>query len=209
MRTLADGVRQLAGRPPNTINVYLVGDVLVDAGTPGARRRILRELAGHEVRTHVVTHAHPDHFGSSHAVGEALGLELWTGAGDAEAVETARPVPAQGRVPALMAKMKMPPAHPVARRLQEGDEVAGFVVLDVPGHSPGHIALWREADRTLVCGDVFFNMPSLRPPPRMLTFDPERNRESMRRLAALRPELALFGHGAPLRDPDRLLRVAG
>jgi glyoxylase-like metal-dependent hydrolase (beta-lactamase superfamily II) len=158
---------------------------------------------------HLVTHAHPDHFGSSHAVCEALGVDLWTGALDADAVQTAQPVPAAGRVPALMAKMKMPPAHPVARRLQEGDEVAGFVVLDVPGHSPGHIALWREADRTLVCGDVFFNMPSLRPPPRMLTFDPERNRESMRRLAALRPELALFGHGAPLRDPDRLLRVAG
>ena len=73
MRTLAEGVHQLAGRPPNAINVYLVGDVLVDAGTPGARRRILRELAGREVRTHVVTHAHPDHFGSSHAICAALG----------------------------------------------------------------------------------------------------------------------------------------
>ncbi len=59
----------------------------------------------------------------------------------------------------------MPAGHPVARRLREGDEVAGFVVLDVAGHSPGHIALWREADRTLVCGDVFSNAPSLRPPP--------------------------------------------
>ncbi len=210
MRTLAEGVHQLAGRPPNAINVYLVGDVLVDAGTPGARRRILRQLAGREVRTHVVTHAHPDHFGSSHAVCEALGLPLWTGEVDAEAVETATPVPAAGRVPAVLAKMKMPPAHPVARRLREGDEVGpGFVVLDVPGHSPGHIALWRESDRTLVCGDVFFNLPSLRPPPRALTFDPARNRESMRRLAALRPALAVFGHGPPLRDAERMLRVAG
>jgi glyoxylase-like metal-dependent hydrolase (beta-lactamase superfamily II) len=210
MRTLTESVHGLAGRPPHAINVYLVGDVLVDAGTPGARKRILRQLAGHEVRTHVVTHAHPDHFGSSHAVCEALGLPLWTGEVDAEALETASPVPAAGRVPALMAKMRMPPAHPVARRLREGDEVGpGFVVLDVPGHSPGHIALWRESDRTLVCGDVFFNVPSLRPPPRMLTFDPARNRESMRRLAALRPALTLFGHGPPLRDPERMLRVAG
>lgn len=198
----------LAGRPPNAINVYLVGDVLVDAGTPGARRRILRQLAGRDVRTHLVTHAHPDHFGSSHAVCEALGLPLWTGATDAEAIETARPVPAAGRVPALMAKMKMPPAHPVARGLREGDEVADFVVLDAPGHSPGHIALWRESDRALVCGDVFFNLPSLRPPPRLLTVDPERNRASMRRLAELRPALVLFGHGPPLRDPGRLAAVA-
>jgi len=167
MRTLTAGVHQLKGTPANAINVYLVGDVLVDAGTPGARRRILRQLAGRELRGHLVTHAHPDHFGSSHAVCDALGLELWTGAGDADAVETARPVPAQGRVPAAMARMKMAPGHPVARRLRERDEVAGFVVLDTPGHSPGHISLWREADRTLVCGDVFFNVPSLRDPDRL------------------------------------------
>ena len=208
MREVAEGVHQLKGTPPNTINVYLVGDVLVDAGTPGASKRILRQLAGHDVRTHLVTHAHPDHFGSSHAVCEALGLPLWTGAGDADAIETATPVPAQGRVPALLAKMKMPPAHPVARRLREGDAVGDFLVLDVPGHSPGHIALWRESDRTLIGGDVFFNMPRLGRPPSFLTFDPELNRASMRRLAELRPALALFGHGPPLRDPDRLARVA-
>jgi glyoxylase-like metal-dependent hydrolase (beta-lactamase superfamily II) len=208
MREVAEGVHQLKGTPPHTINVYLVGDVLVDAGTPGAKKRILGQLEGRDVRTHLVTHAHPDHFGSSHAVCEALGLALWTGAGDAEAIETATPVLAQGRVPALLAKMKMPPAHPVDRRLREGDRVGDFVVLDTPGHSPGHIALWRESDRTLVCGDVFFNLPSLRPPPRMLTFDPVVNRASMRRLAELRPALVLFGHGPPLRDPDRLARVA-
>ncbi|MDX6676408.1 MAG: hydroxyacylglutathione hydrolase, partial [Solirubrobacteraceae bacterium] len=200
---------QLKGTPPHAINVYLVGDVLVDAGTPSARKRILGQLAGHDIRTHLVTHAHPDHFGSSHAVCEALGVPLWTGERDAEALESASPVPAAGRVPALLAKMKMPPGHPVARRLREGDEVAGFVVLDTPGHSPGHISLWRASDRTLVCGDVFFNLPRLRPPPRMLTVDPQRNRESMRRLAELRPALALFGHGPPLRDPERLARVAG
>ena len=208
MRTLAPGVRQLRGLPPNTINCYLVGSVLVDAGTPGARRRILRELRGIDVDTHVVTHAHPDHFGSSHAVCEALGVSLWTGDNDAEAIETATPVSAAGRVPALMSKMKMPPAHPVARRLREGDDVAGFTVLDVPGHSPGHIALWRESDRTLVCGDVFFNLPKLGAPPGFLTVDPPRNRESMRRLADLRPALVLFGHGPPLRDPERLARAA-
>jgi hydroxyacylglutathione hydrolase len=209
MRTLADGVHQLKGFPPNTINVYLVGDVLVDAGTPAAKKRILAELAGRDVRTHLVTHAHPDHFGSSHAVCEDLEIGLWTGAADADAVETGTPMPAEGRLPGLLAKMKMPPGHPVARRLNEGDSVADFTVLDVPGHTPGHVALWRESDRTLICGDVFFNLPNLRPPPGPLTFDPVRNRESMRRLAELRPALTLFGHGAPLRDPDKLAHVAG
>ena len=209
MREVAEGVHQLDGhaaardqRVPRRRRARRRRDA-------ARKRRILRQLAGHEVRTHLVTHAHPDHFGSSHAVCEALGLPLWTGAGDAEAIETATPVPAPGRVPALLAKMKMPPAHPVARRLREGDEVGRLRRARRARPLARHIALWRESDRTLVCGDVFFNVPSLRPPPRMLTFDPERNRASMRRLAELRPALALFGHGPPLRDPDRLAKVAG
>ena len=46
------------------------------------------------------------------------------------------------------------PGHPVDRKLNEGDEVAGFRVIDVPGHSAGHVAFWRESDRVLVLGDV-------------------------------------------------------
>ena len=156
-----------------------------------------------------MTHAHPDHFGSSHAVCVELDLPLWAGEHDADAIETASPVTSDTKVGRFLAKAKMPPAHPVARRLREGDEVAGFTVLDVPGHSPGHIALWREEDRTLIGGDVFFNLPRLGAPPAFLTVDPELNRASMRRLAELRPALALFGHGPPLRDPERLARVAG
>jgi hydroxyacylglutathione hydrolase len=208
MRALAQGVWQLRGLPPNAINVYLVGDVLVDAGTPAARKRILRELRDVTVSTHVVTHAHPDHFGSSHAVCKALELPLWTGERDAEAIETATPVPSDTAVGRLLAKAKMPPAHPVARRLREGDEVADFVVLDAPGHSPGQIALWREEDRTLIAGDVFFNVPRIGAPPDFLTVDPRQNRASMHRLAQLRPVLALFGHGPPLRDPERLANAA-
>jgi glyoxylase-like metal-dependent hydrolase (beta-lactamase superfamily II) len=209
MRTLALDVHELRGVPGHPVNVYLVGDVLVDAGTTSAHRRILRELAVHQMAAHVVTHAHPDHFGSSHAVCEQLGLPLWAGERDAEAVEAGSFVPPPTRVGALLSHAPMPPGHPVARRLREGDTVgAGFSVLDVPGHSPGHIALWREADRTLIAGDVFFNLPRLGAPPRSMTVDPDANRVSMRRLAELRPALVLFGHGPPLRDPERLARAA-
>jgi glyoxylase-like metal-dependent hydrolase (beta-lactamase superfamily II) len=102
------------------------------------------------------------------------------------------------------------PAHPVARALVEGDEVAGFTVLETPGHSRGHLAYWRESDRVLILGDVLTNIdlrsgiPGLHEPPAMLTPDPARNRVSARRLAQLRPRLACFGHGAPLRDPGKL-----
>lgn len=206
---MAPGVQQLLGRPPHLMNVYLVGDVLVDSGTPGARKRISRQLAGREPSANVVTHAHPDHFGSSHAVCEEFDIPLWAGEKDVEAIQTATPATATGRIPELLSRMKMPDPHPVSRALREGDDIAGFTVLDVPGHSPGHIALWRESDGVLLCGDVFFNIGRLSAPPDFLTWDPEQNRESMRRLAGLRPRLVLFGHGKPMRDPDRLKRLVG
>lgn len=191
------------------VNCYLVGDVLVDAGTPGARRRLLRQLSGHRVTAHAVTHAHPDHFGSSRAVCEAMDLPLWCGAKDAEAIETATPAIGPGLIPKLLSKMPKVPSYAVSRGLVEGDDVAGFEVLDVPGHSPGHIALWRESDRVLITGDVFFHLGRrVSAPWPFLTADVEANRASMRRLAALRPAVALFGHGPPVRDPDVLARAA-
>jgi hydroxyacylglutathione hydrolase len=51
-------------------------------------------------------------------------------------------------------------------------------------------------------------IPGLNEPPALFTTDPVRNRASIRRLAALRPALALFGHGAPLADPDKLADFA-
>ena len=192
-----------------------MGDVLIDAGTELARRRIEPQLADREGRAHALTHAHPDHYGSSHAVCEALDIPLWCGERDAHVVQGARPEPAAGRVPKLLAKMPLPKPHAVARRLTEGDEVGDVTVLDTPGHSPGHVSYWRESDRTLICGDVFFNMsivtlrPGLREPPRFLTHDPELNRASARRLGELRPALVLFGHGPPLRDAERFARFAG
>jgi hydroxyacylglutathione hydrolase len=215
MRELAPGVWQLRGFPPEAINVYVIGDVLVDAGTRWARRRIMRQLRGRRITAHALTHAHPDHQGASHAVCEALGIPLWCGAGDVEAMETpgaiARSQPA-GRITTLQERLWTGPPHPVDRPLREGDDVAGFAVLDVPGHSAGHVAYWREADRVLVAGDVLNNMDvrtgrrGLREPLAVFTPDPARNRESIRRLAALRPSLTVFGHGPPVRDPDKLER---
>jgi len=212
VKRLADDLHLLAGFPPNGINVYLVGDVLVDAATRHARRRILRQLRGRTVNAHALTHAHPDHQGASHAVCETLGIPLWCGERDVEAMESGQVVAGQPSSPLnrLIAAAWPGPPHPVARPLREGDTVAGFAVLEVPGHSAGHVAYWREADRTLICGDVFNNMnlvtgiPGLHEPPAIFTPDPEQNRESMRRLAALEPALVCFGHGPPLRDPAKL-----
>jgi len=217
VKRLAEGVWQLSGFPPNAINVYLVGDVLVDAATRRAGRRIIRQLEGRTVSAHVLTHAHPDHQGASHEVCERLGIPLWCGERDADAAE--RPELIRARQPsvplnALIFRVWAGPGHPVERRLNEGDEIAGFRVLDTPGHSAGHIALWRESDRVLVAGDVVNTMnlitskPGLHEPPVRFTPDPERNRESIKRIAALEPELVCAGHGPPWRNARRLSEFA-
>jgi glyoxylase-like metal-dependent hydrolase (beta-lactamase superfamily II) len=213
MKQLADDLYLLRGFPPNAINVYVVGDVLIDAATRQGERRIMRQIRGRTVSAHALTHAHPDHQGSSHAICERLGIPLWCGRGDVPAMETPGAI-SNSQVPSWLnrfqARFWTGPPHPVARALQEGDEVAGFTVLEVPGHSRGHVAYWRAADRVLILGDVLNGMNlmtgrrGLQEPPTIFTPDPARNRQSARRLAALEPELVCFGHGPPLRDPRAL-----
>jgi glyoxylase-like metal-dependent hydrolase (beta-lactamase superfamily II) len=213
VKELAPGLWQLSGFPPNAINVYLMGDVLVDAATKHAGRRILRQLKGRQVTAHALTHAHPDHQGASHEVCTQLGIPFWVGDADADAAEDPRLIEERQpktRMNGVIRRVWTGPGHPVDRRLREGDEVAGFTVLHVPGHSAGHVAYWRESDRVLVLGDVLNNMNiitgrrGLYEPKWYFTPDPARNRESIRRVAALEPSLVVFGHGPPRRDAGAL-----
>ena len=213
MNQVADGVWQIAVLPRNGVNTYLLGDVIVDAGYASSAQKVVKALAGREVRAHAITHAHPDHVGGSSVVCRELGVPFWCPAGDADAVRKGNSVAAPSRLRPLLSRASG--FHPVeiARELREGDEVAGFTVLEVPGHSPGHVAFWRESDRTLVAGDVFFNLSlksfsyGLREPPGPFTVDPGRNRQSMRRLAELEPAVACFGHGPPVTDAAPRLRA--
>jgi hydroxyacylglutathione hydrolase len=214
VKEVADGVWQLSSFPPHLINAYLVEDVLVDAQTRRDGRRILKQLRGHKLTGHALTHAHPDHQGSSHRVCETLEIPFLVGEDDVDAAET--PELIRKRQPdhpmsKLFFKTMTGPGHPVDRALREGDEVAGFRVLDVPGHSAGHVAFWRERDRVLILGDVLTSMDvlttirGLREPKRYLTPDPVRNRKSARRLGELEPSVALFGHGPPVRDTRKFV----
>ncbi len=204
MREPAPSVYLLDGRPAYAFNVYRIGDVIIDSSTRHGARRILRQAQG--AQSLVLTHGHADHQGSAHGVCSALNIPLKCGAGDADAVRSGD---ISGLTPphwslAITSKLFAGPGHEVAEVLSDGDEVAGFTVIETPGHSPGHISLFREHDRVLVLGDVLFNLnpftgfPGLRWPPDIYTPDPGLNHDSAKRLAELKPSIALPGHGKPI-----------
>jgi glyoxylase-like metal-dependent hydrolase (beta-lactamase superfamily II) len=215
---VADGIWLLRGRPRYKVNVYVAGDVLIDSATRHATKRILRQVEDLSLRSHVLTHGHMDHMGAAHEVCGALGLPLICGEADVPAVESGarlglenRPLPVR-----IEHRLIAGPGHPVSDTLKEGDHVAGFSVLEVPGHAPGHLAFWREQDRVLLLGDVVYGLrvPSgragLQLPPNSFTPNPHQNLESARRLAALEPAVVCFGHGPPLYEGDRFREfVAG
>ena len=215
MKQLADDVWHLNTLfIPNSVNAYLLGDVLVDAGTRRSGKGILRDLHGHDVAAHALTHAHPDHQGASREVCTTLGIPYWVPEGDVDAAEDPSLIGKRQPdhfVAQFFARIFTGPGHKVDRVLNDGDEVAGFKVIATPGHSAGHVVYWRESDGVLVIGDVLNNMdvvtaiPGLRLPKGYLTADPDENRRSAKKLAALEPRLVLFGHGAPLRDTKKFV----
>jgi glyoxylase-like metal-dependent hydrolase (beta-lactamase superfamily II) len=106
------------------------------------------------------------------------------------------------------------PPCPVDRVLRDGDEVRGLRVVHTPGHTPGHIAFFRESDGLLLAGDVLSNVnaltgkPGLCEPFRPFSVDPALNRRSVPTLVALQPKVVCFGHGPPLYDASRLEQFA-
>lgn len=206
MQRIAEDLSMLEGRPRHGINIYVAGEVLIDAGTRYAAGRILRQLRDTPLTSHAITHAHPDHQGASHRVCAEFDIPLLCGDGDADAMESGDFASLAPVNPVTRWQMRfwVGPAHPVSRRLKEGDTVGEFTVLETPGHSPGSVCFWRAADRVLITGDVLFgkhavsNRPGLYEPPTGFTVDPARNRESIRRLADLNPATICFGHGPVL-----------
>jgi glyoxylase-like metal-dependent hydrolase (beta-lactamase superfamily II) len=85
--------------------------------------------------------------------------------------------------------------------------------VHTPGHTPGHVSLFRDSDRALIAGDAFVTTkqesliaaltqrPELHGPPAYYTPDWGSAWESVELLSALEPALAATGHGRPMRGP--------
>ncbi|APX12887.1 MBL fold metallo-hydrolase [Tateyamaria omphalii] len=217
MIQIGEGAWQIPVMPRQSVNCYLLGDVLVDAGIRRSGHKLLAALRGKAVGGHVLTHAHPDHQGATAEVCRALNLPLMCHGAEREAAETGYVLGSFPNPTSLMARMQQRffagEGYPVARTLVEGDKVGGFEVVETPGHTAGHISFWRASDGVLIAGDaavgmnLFTTVPRLGLPLDIATWDMEAARASIRKLAGLAPRRVAFGHG-PAVDGARFVQFA-
>jgi glyoxylase-like metal-dependent hydrolase (beta-lactamase superfamily II) len=175
------------------------GIVVVDTGIPGTAGAIEAALdrvgaRWSDVTDIVLTHAHFDHAGGlSEAVIRAPQATLRAGALDLPDIRL--------------------DGDRAIRPLVEGDRVRDLLVLDTPGHTPGHISLVHEAASLVLIGDLVGSIDgklSFGPP--AFTADAARSHAALRRVAGLGIERLVFSHGAEVSDPngavEELLRTA-
>ncbi|PJI98035.1 hydroxyacylglutathione hydrolase [Acidovorax sp. 69] len=138
--------------------------IVVDPGDAAPVAQALHQL-GLSLQAILVTHHHADHVGGVDALRDATGARVYG--------------PAREHIP-----------EPLVR-LQQGDRVEGidvlglrFEVIDVPGHTAGHIAYYcaaMDGAPLLFCGDTLFSGGC----GRLFEGTPAQMLDSLDRLAAL------------------------
>jgi glyoxylase-like metal-dependent hydrolase (beta-lactamase superfamily II)/predicted ester cyclase len=214
-RLLAEGVWVVQGQP-GRCNVYLIEDdggvTMFDAGGRTMTRAVAAagaKLGG--IRRVVLSHSHPEHRGTAPALGvpvlchpdEVADAEGEGGRGYWPTGLVGLPAPLRLAHRLLLRYVWDGGPVSIAGTISEGDEIAGFRVVHLPGHAPGLIALWRESDRLALSSDCFYTIDmwgrgcAPRLPERVYNFDTEQARASVRKLAALEPAAAWPGHAKP------------
>ena len=155
---------------------------VVDTGTPNNASKIAdvvrtAGLSWDAVHHVILTHYHPDHIGS---VGEVLAAAAkataYAGAADIPQIKSPRAIKAVG----------------------DNDEVFGLRVIATPGHTPGHVCVYDPAGSLLILGDAMNNIGKLSGPNPQYTADMTQAHQSVKKLAKLTFQRAVFGHGEPI-----------
>src|SRR5947208_2824232 len=121
--------------------------VVVDPGDDPTSLRLELARMGTRAAGILVTHTDVDHIGGVAALAEGTGVEVWAPAGEADALRT-------GLTRGNLRVAPHDPAHTVTGGDQIGVAGLTFEVVDVPGHSAGHVAF--HCDGELFSGDVLF-----------------------------------------------------
>jgi glyoxylase-like metal-dependent hydrolase (beta-lactamase superfamily II)/ketosteroid isomerase-like protein len=215
---VAEGVWVVQGQP-GRCNVYLIEDesvggiTLFDAGARTMVRAVASagaKLGG--IKRVVLGHGHTDHRGTAPALGVPVlchpdevqdaegsgGFRYWP-----KDLATL-PTP-QRQIHRAMHRMAWDGGPvKISGTVSEGDEVAGFKVIHLPGHAPGQIGLWRESDRLALVSDCFYTLEmwgrSCDPhvPEATYNYNTEQAKASIRKLAEMEPAAAWPGHAKPV-----------
>ena len=179
-------------------------DLVVDFGMGLASLRAVLDLRPGKPVIAVATHAHADHVGSLHEFADRAGPRIEATAFATMADERTY----AGEFRGLEAPVSRPPwpgwtvadyriaPGPLTRLLDEGDRVdlgdRRFTVLHLPGHSPGSIGLFDEANGEFFSGDAIYDDELYDQLP---DSDRVAYQATMRRLLDLPAQIVHGGHG--------------
>ncbi|MGE0539856.1 MAG: MBL fold metallo-hydrolase [Dehalococcoidia bacterium] len=196
------------------------GLTVIDTGIDGSADAILHAIdaigrRSDDVKEIVLTHYHQDHRGGAADLAQRTGAPVIAHRADAPVIrgdlpETPPNLTDFERPIAEAVMPRVPPARPVVvdREVEDGDTTAGGgVIVGVPGHTPGSIALHAPDRRVLFTGDTiafFEGNPILG----VFNIDRDEAIRSLRKQAELEFDVACFGHGDPIGgDAGRRIRL--
>lgn len=218
------------------VNVYFIGNpaissdwVLIDAGMPESGGRILKEAEkrfgpDHQLKAIVLTHGHFDHVGGIIDILEKFPVPVYAHPLEFPYLQGQKNYPepdstVEGGLVAKMSAAFPKKAINISEHLKElpasGDipQLPDWKWLHTPGHSDGHISLFRFEGRIIIAGDAFVTVKQdsfykvliqkkeVCGPPVYLTTNWQAAWESVIKIANLQPSIAATGHGKPMRGP--------